>query len=174
MGNIDINSRLKDIYFDQFTQALKVMLHKIWMDSGVKYDKEMFEHTLKSLAYSMHNYHSSLLFAEIQSIFKGIGLGQYKCTRISSNTILGALNEFLEAKRKRTAMQGDLDHKIAKGNNSFVSNSGLPIGQAILFKMEQRERGITAHENTPLKEVAEKIKTGELNVVGSYRKKKNY
>lgn len=171
---LNVNSRLKDLDYDQFLRAIKVMLNKIWMDSGVKYDKEMFDHTLKSVGYSIYNYHSTLLFAEIQVVFKGISLGTYKCTRISSNSILGALNEFLEAKRKRVAMQGDLEHSITKKRNSFVFESGLPIGQAILFKMEQRDKGITTFDNMPTKEIAEKINSGELKVIGSYRRKNKY
>jgi phage tail tube protein FII len=169
--SIDINSKLKYIDFEEFSRALKVMLRKIWMDSGVKLDQEMFNHTLKSLSYSMHNYHSSLLFAEIQSIFKGISLGQYKVQRISAQSIMSALNEYIEAKRKRTVLENDLQHQINHKKESFILSSGLPVGSAILFKMEQREKGLHQYDDIPLKEIAEKLKSGELKLSKEYKRR---
>jgi hypothetical protein len=168
--HVNINSKLKNIDYEDFKRVIKIMLYKLWMDAGSKMDKELFAHTVKSLSYSLYNYHSSLLFAEIQSIFGGISLGQYKCPRISSQSILGALNEYLEVKRKRVVYENDLKHQIERKRESYIMSSGLPIGSAIIFKMEQREKGLRKFDDVSLQEIAEKINSGELKILGKYNK----
>ena len=168
MKTIDVDIRIKDIDpYQVFEVNIYNLLKSLLYDFDQSMDQQKFDHTYKQIAYLLKNRYKGLIWGDVKHVFNEISLGNYDVKNISVNTIMGCFSKYQKQKIERNRIE--YEEKERNLQNNFADLNKTPYGQAIIFRIDQLSKGNKQWEDVPLKEIAEKIKSGEIKF--KYNKK---
>jgi hypothetical protein len=161
MKPIEINDRIKDINPYQLLEENVYRLMKTLLeDFDQVMDKETFEHSYKQVTRLLMDKHRNLIFGELVHVFKEITLGNYEMKKVSVINIMNCFSDY--QKKKIEHNRFEIEKKENEIRKNTVDVFKTPMGQAMLFRIEMHEKGNDEWWNIPLKEIAEKIASGEI------------
>ncbi|MCK9281330.1 MAG: hypothetical protein M0P71_11960 [Melioribacteraceae bacterium] len=128
-------------------------------------DKETFENSYRQVTKLLLEKHRNLIFGEVNHVFKEITLANYEMKKVSVVNIMACFADYQRKKIEHNRFE------IEKRENEIIKNAvdctRLPLGQAILFRIDMHEKGKNEWWDVPLKEIAQK---GEIKF--DYKKEK--
>lgn len=161
MTKIEPHFKIINIEYEDIKENIFVLLQKLLYDFNQNMTDELFEHSYRKLAVIIKNQYKSLSWIDIESVFDGISSGLYDMKKISVTNIMLALNDYIKKKRELNKIALE-KQEYEQRQNIFADMAKEPRGKAILFRMEQREKGEFYWEQFPQAEIAQKIVSGEI------------
>jgi hypothetical protein len=161
MKTIDTDIRIKDIEpYQIFEVNIYNLLKGLLNDFDQSMDQQKFDHTYKQIAYLLKNKYKGLIWGDIKYVFNEISLGNYDIKNISVNTVMGCFSKYQYKKIEQNRIEYEKREHQLQQNAANLNKT--PFGKAILFRNEMIEKGNKEWYDVPLKEIAEKIKSGEI------------
>ena len=161
MKTIDIDLKIRDIEpYSFFEHNISNLLENLINDKGIPMDQKVFEHTYSRLTYFLKKDHKNLVWGEVCKVFENISSGYYEIKYLSTTDILGCFVKYQKQKIERNRIE--YEERERKLQNNFADLNKTPYGQALIFRIDQLSKGNKQWEDVPLKEIAEKIKSGEI------------
>lgn len=150
-------TKIKDILESHLKVEIESLLKTVMMDFGSIMTQDMFSHTVNRLVYLINMKYKGLMIGEIKYVFE---MAPEKIKgKLSVQTIMQLFYQYYDAKIEKQKQV--VDSREHENYMSSVDCMKLPFGKAIIWKREQYE--LTGkHSDIPLKEVAEKISSGEI------------
>lgn len=150
-------TKVKDIPLPSLELEIKDLLKAALFDFGSDMTKDAFQHSYVKIAYLVSNRYKGLMLGEVKYVFD-MAPEQVK-GKLSVQTIMQLFYRYNDAKIEKQKQEVE-----AREHENFMNSADcmrLPFGKAIIWKREQYEK-TGKHPDIPLKEVAEKISSGEI------------
>ncbi|MBN2215013.1 MAG: hypothetical protein JW723_12295 [Bacteroidales bacterium] len=161
MKVIGASEKIKDINEKVLSGEISELLFTLLNNAALTMKQELYEHTYEYLSHLLKLRHKNLSWWEIEKVFTDISCGVYSIRKISVKSLMEAFNEY-QAKRIEKN-RNEYEHREHDISSGWADLNKLPFGTAINFRNDMRGKGITKWDDIPLKEIAEKIASGEIN-----------
>jgi hypothetical protein len=142
--------------FSLFEANVSFLLKTLINDFGIAIHQETFDMLYKRISFFLKRKYKDLSWREVRRVFEDISSGKYGIKKICVAEILSCFNIFKNMKFENRKM--DQGEEIKKQDK--VDCTKFPMGKAIILKFERKEDNYI--QSLPLKELAEKLKSGEI------------
>lgn len=157
MVNYSNETKVKDIPLPSLEVEIKELLKAALFDFGSDMTKDAFQHSYVKIAYLVSNRYKSLKFGEVKYIFE-MAPEQIK-GKLSVQTMMQLFYRYNDAKIEK--QKQEFEKFQFENFKNAVDCSTMPLGKAIVYKYEVHEK-TRKYPEMPIKEIAERIATGEI------------
>lgn len=161
MKSIEITDRIKDINpYQLFEENIYRLMKTLLEDFDQDMDKETFENSYRQVTKLLLEKHRNLIFGEVNHVFKEITLANYEMKKVSVVNIMACFADYQRKKIEHNRFE--IEKHESEMIKKYADCTKLPLGRAILFRNVMLEKGKDKWRDVPLKEIAEKLASGEI------------
>jgi hypothetical protein len=159
-------TKIKDLPESHLKLEIESLIKTTLMDFGMVMAQDLFAHTVNRLAYLIKLKYKGFLVGEVKYVFEA--MAEHIKGKLSVSTIMQLFSRYQEMKIERQRQEYE-NFQDGLMKNASVWNK-TPMGSAIIHKINLLQSGrlsIEDWDSVKIREVAEKINTGQIKVVRS-------